>query len=432
MKPVSVRELLTAAIDGQLSATERKAAQRVLRESEAARILFSQLKSDSARLKKLPRVSAPADMAANVLSVIQERAMMPTPLPPSHRSTPFNWAMVSVWVNLATAAAILVVISFGSYMYFAASREYEQRRDQAKENRLSLPADSVASKSAPIEHGPAPKEVDRATDVLPGAIVRLPANTPEIGPSPRIVVPDFTVGPVPEAQPEIEPFDLNKIRVSQMFDMHDLAKDDQARKKLATELKKDELIRLDLFCQTTPRALEVVVAALRSRGVSPITDGFVQDRLRKKLPTELVIFTEALTPDEVAQLLKALGAEDVKSGAGEFDTVVAAPFLPADLTRLGHLLGVPNVLPKFTKGKDGVDIRKPLPEGTANHVAATLAKMGSTSAPPPKPEKVAVVVAYSPMNSHPTASKEIKQFLDRRGERSADAKPLMLVLRTPK
>ena len=35
--------------------------------------------------------------------------------------------------------------------------------------------------------------------------------------------------------------------------------------------------------------------------------------------------------------------------------------------------------------------------------------MGTTS-PAPKLEKAAVVVAYSPMNGNPAASKEIKQF----------------------
>jgi hypothetical protein len=35
-------------------------------------------------------------------------------------------------------------------------------------------------------------------------------------------------------------------------------------------------------------------------------------------------------------------------------------------------------------------------------------------------------------NSSPAASREIKQFLDRRGDRKPDAKPLMLVLRTAK
>ena len=246
------------------------------------------------------------------------------------------------------------------------------------------------------------------------------------------MIADIHVSEPHEAVPEIEPFDLNKIRVSQLFNMHELSKDVQLQKKLAAEMKKDELIRLDLFCKTTPKAMRLFTAALRSRGISTVTDSFVQIRLKKRSTTELVIFTEALTPDEVAQLMTALGASDLKSGAGEFETLVAAPFLPADLTRLGQLLGVPNVLPKPVQGKDTVDIRKPLPEGTANHVAATLTRMGSTSRTPPKPEKMAIVVAYSPMNPHPSASREIKQFLDRRGERKPGAKPLMLVLRTTK
>jgi hypothetical protein len=55
--------------------------------------------------------------------------------------------------------------------------------------------------------------------------------------------------------------------------------------------------------------------------------------------------------------------------------------------------------------------------------------MGSAASVPPKAERVAVVVAYAPANPSPATSREIKQFLDRRGDRKADAKPLMLVLR---
>jgi len=99
---------------------------------------------------------------------------------------------------------------------------------------------------------------------------------------------------------------------------------------------------------------------------------------------------------------------------------------------MSKLLGIPAVTPKPAKGKTGVDIRKPLPEGTANQVADSLSKLAGGSRPPSKNEKVAVVVAYSPVNTNPAASKEIKQFLDRRGDRKPDAKPLMLVLKTIK
>lgn len=429
MMSANLRELLTAAIDGELSPAERKTAQTVLHESEAARILFAQLKADAARIKKLPRVAAPAELSDNILNAIRERAMTPTPLPPSRRAgRKFNWSAMPIWMNLVTAASVLLVISMGSYLYFSASHDYFAGQNNA--------AKDVAKTSTDVNGGakpPADKPKDPTPEIRPAPemIVERPREVgPEMGPSPREVRSDAITSDIKDPLPEIEPFDVNKIRISQLFTLSELSTDESARAKLVREMKKDELIRLDLFCQTTPKAMEAVVNALKSRGITAITDSFVNDRIKRKAPTEVMIFTEALTLDEVAQLLSALGAEDAKSGAREFSKLVAAPFLPSDLERLGRSLGVPNVLPKPV-GKVGVDIRKPLPQGTADHVAATLSKMGTTGTSP-KPEKVAVVVAFSPMNGNPAASKEIKQFLDRRGERAATAKPLMLVLRTSK
>jgi hypothetical protein len=428
MNPANPRELLTAAVDGELTPAERKAAERLLRESESARVLFAKLKQDAARVRNLPKVPAPLDLADGVMGVIRERALSPIPLPPSRKPTPrFNWSMLPVWVNVASAVAVLILISVGSYLYFAASHDYlaEQRRAIAAK-APEKPADATP---AVAEKGPAPKVVVPT----PGdAVVERPRDVvPEIGPSPRLLEPDLQLGPQHD-YPEIQSIQLDKIRLSHFFTLRDLPGDEEARKKMVAELKKDELIRLDLFCQSTPHALDFVLAGLKAKRVSALTDAFAQDRLKRKVPTEVVIFTEALTPDDVAAFLTALGAEDKKaSGAGEFDTLVVAPFLPADLDLLARLLGLPAVTPKAPKGKSGIDIRKPLPEGTANQVAQTLSKMGGGTPAPSasKGEKVAVVVAYSPMNPSPGASKEIKHFLDRRGERKPDAKPLMLVLR---
>jgi hypothetical protein len=426
MKSVNVRELLTAAVDGELTPPERKAARRLLRESEAARGLYARLKADAARLKKLPRVPAPADLADNVLAVINDRAMTPTPLPPAARpGSRFNWGWLPIWANMAAAAGVMVAISLGSYLYFAASQQQADSQNAAIAN---LPA------VRPVDHDLArvPDRVPEEENVgtpkpVPEAVVRHDPLTPERGPTPRIAPgPDSLLAP-PQDVPEIEPFQPDKIRLSHLIRLHDLT-DAEARKKLTAEMKKDELIRLDLFCQATPKALDHVLAALKSRGIATVTDGFAQDRLRRNAPTELMIFTEALRPDEVAQLMSALGAED-KKGAGQFDTLVAAPFLGEDLVKLGKLLGVPNVTSKLPKAKTGMDIRKPLPEGTADHVAASLSGMGGSSPTPPKAERMAVVVAYSPANANPTASREIKQFVERRGDRKPDAKPLMLVLK---
>src|SRR5262245_4712481 len=107
MKSVNVRELLTAAVDGELTPAEKKVARRLLRESEAARVVFAQLKADAARLKKLPRVPAPSDLADNVLAAINDRAMTPTPLPPSARAhRHFNWSWMPVWANMVAAAGV--------------------------------------------------------------------------------------------------------------------------------------------------------------------------------------------------------------------------------------------------------------------------------------------------------------------------------------
>ena len=424
MKSVNVRELLTAAVDGELTPAERKAAQRLLRESEAARVLFAQLKADAARLKKLPRIPAPADLAENVLAAINDRAMTPTPLPPSPRSSQkFNWGWLPVWANMVAAAGVLVAITLGSYLYFSTSEQYLASKDNRTAHLppVQLPQDVNRGQGEDV----VPNPVQRPVEPGPDAIAKA---GPEIGPWPRqILNPKIETGPIPDAMPEIEPFDPAKIRVSLLIKPQELSADGEVRKKLTAEMKKDELIRLDLFCHSTPIALERVAAVLKSRGITTLTDGYAHDRLQKKQPTELMIFTEALTPDEVAQVMAVLGAED--KDAGLFDTVVAAPFLEQDLVKLGKLLGLPNVASKLPKAKSGVDINRPLPEGTADHVAKSLNGMGTGSTARPKVERVAVAVAYSPANANPTGSREIKQFVDRRGERKRDAKPLMLVLK---
>jgi hypothetical protein len=440
MNPASLRELLTAAVDGELSPTERKAAQKLLRESEAARALFAQLKTDAARLKRLPRVPAPGDFADSVLSTIQDRAMCPTPLPPTRKPSPrFNWSALPVWANVATAAAVLVMISAGSYLYFAASHDYYAGKNHgvASKGTVGKGGDVGAGRDNRDSPDADSNDADpsRNREAGPEAIVQRPRELgPEIGPSPREMPADILTK-APDDETEIQPFHLDKIRVSRFFTLHDLAGDEATRKKLTDELRKDELIRLDLFCQSSARALDMVLTALKGRGITVFTDSFVQERLKGKTQPEVMIFTEALSPEEVGRLLVTLGAEDKKragAGPGEFETLVAAPFLPADLTKLSRLLGVPNLDAKAAKSRGGVDIRKPLPEGTANQLAASLSRMGSGSPVPSKAGSVAVVVSYSPANPTPAASREIKQFLDRRAERKADAKPLMLVLRTTK
>ena len=435
MNAADRRSLLTAALDGELTPTEQMAARRLVRESEEARLLHAKLQGDAARLRRLPVVPAPSGLAENILHAVRDRA--PTPLPAVRRSTEKSpGSSFFIWVSFASAASILAAIGLASYLIFSAPTGDSGRpRNSGSHSDVARNGGASSGTLPPTDK---PMALPLAPEKKPGgtggdAVVRMPERTgSEPGPTPRVMGEEL-FSPTRD-MPEIEAIHLDKIRVSRLISLRELPDDLELRKTLLVDLKKDELIRLDLFCHATPKALELVLARLATKGVKASTDAHVIDRNKKKQATEIVVFTESLTPAEVADVLLGLGIDDRKaeiaSGAGHFDTLVVAPFLPVDLDKLGRLLGATNVMPKIPTAKAGPDSRKPLPDGTAQAVAASLNKMGGGTVPAGKSDKVAVVVAYSPMNAAPSTSKEIRQFLDRRGERKPDTKPLMLVLRT--
>ncbi len=405
-----LRHLLTAAVDGALTPAERKEAQHLVRESAEARALYLQLKRDSERLRALRRHVAPPDLAAVVLDAIRDRK--PTPLPPT-RTRPGRWAG---WMTVATAAAIMLAFAAGSFLLLAPDRQRAYDRINTEVVGPTLPAPRFTP-----EVGPMPRSVSGESM----AIAHPATKMPELGPPPREVDPRLASPEHPET-PEIRGPQLDAIRHSTLFNLRELPGNDAEQARLLGDVKNDELIRLDLFTATLPQGTELALSALKARGLDVFIDAHAQDRRQKSASTEFVVFTEALTPAELVQFLTALGAEDRRWPSPVFDTLVVAPFLSKDLTQLSALLGLPAV------AKEKVDIRKPLPEGTAQQVADALTRMSGSgsSAAAPKTNKVAVMVAYTSANPSPKDSKEVRQFLARRGDRKADAKPLMLVLRS--
>jgi hypothetical protein len=403
-----LRHLLTAAIDGALTPAERKEAKRLVRGSAEARALYLELRRDAERLRALRRHAAPPDLVDAVLVAIRDRR--PTPLPPT-RPRPGRWAG---WMTVATAAAVMLAFTAGSFLVFGPGKQRPHQRINTEIVGQTLPA----RPSGP-EVGPMPRRLP--ADSVAGVERK---TGPEIGPAPREV--DALTGPLHPETPEIRGPQLDAIRHSTLFTLRQLPGNDAEQGRLLGDVKTDELIRLDLFTPTLPQGTELVLSALRTRGIEVFVDGHAQDRRQKSPNTEFVVFTEAMTPAELVRFLTALGAEDRRWPSPVFDTLVVAPFLPKDLTQLSTLLGLPAV------ARDKVDVRKPLPEGTAQQVADALTRMGGpgSAAAPPKTEKVAVMVAYTSPNPSPAASKEIRQFLARRGDRKAGAKPLMLVLRS--
>jgi hypothetical protein len=231
MNRETMRELLTAALDGVLPSTERKTVQRLLHESAEARTLFAQLKCDVGRLKSLPKMSAPLDLASVVLNQIQENGLTPTPLPPKPAPAKRpNWGWLPVWTNIVTAASVLLLVSIGSYLYFIASQDFFAQQNNAEMAAKTGPRTVVESANVsadPASALPLPPENNFpnntvATNSVPNAL--------ELGPTPRVVERHVELSP-PVVMPEIDFTQLDLIRVAQLFKINELPTNEALRKK---------------------------------------------------------------------------------------------------------------------------------------------------------------------------------------------------------
>lgn len=438
MLPAHLQELLTAAVDGELSHAERRMVDTLLRDSEEARAFHAQFLGDAARLRNAPRVSPPDDLAADIMARINERGMRPTPLPTRRRHSTLTHPQFLPWLSVATAAVVLIAVSIASYLIFAnaQSNPLEPSKDTVSNRQPSIPNPPYkndTSRPKPnepkveqpllVEVGPLPREV------APNAIVKNePRIDPEILPNPRLYGAEdlHGVGPMSEP-PSIKMVELN---LSLLLPLKDL---DQPypKKQLRDRLAKEEIVRMNLFCKDSTKAAELVQAALKTSGQQMIVDATAQDRLKKRLNTEYVFFTESITPEEIAVLLETLGANDKKAeakkgGDGSFHMFHLTPFTSEDASRLSSLLGVRRDSLKLPKIKTALDPRNSLEGDTASKVASTLPKGGAS-----RNDRSTLLLPNGPVVAKPETSKEIKSFLEKRGERKPGTVSFMLVLMTP-
>src|SRR5690349_13009615 len=101
------RELIAAALDGELAPAEEAAFRRLLAESVEAGTLFRQLQAQARRLRSLTPIPAPTELTARVIvKVRQLPRATPAPAGPRRRSA---------WLPFAVAASALLAISAGSF-----------------------------------------------------------------------------------------------------------------------------------------------------------------------------------------------------------------------------------------------------------------------------------------------------------------------------
>ena len=118
-------------------------------------------------------------------------------------------------------------------------------------------------------------------------------------------------------------------------------------------------------------------AVLNAHHVHLMIEASAQRRLLRPLwRTNYVLYSEGMTPAQLALLLRQIGAD--KRADNPFDHLVVRRMTERDHKELTALLGVDpmQVKPSKETGPRSVDPRKPLSDQTAAQLAATLAGQG--------------------------------------------------------
>ena len=453
MIPADQKELITAAVDGELSATEARAFRRLLDNSAEARATYAKLRADRDRVRSLPLAMPPADLHAKIIARIASATPAPTPAPtrkpaarPAEPAQPFPFRRTPVWVPVAVAAGLLLCITAGSFAFF---NSQSGAKNQVAKHPWSdaLPAQQDTPTTVPSPNAIAPQDPARLD---PDAVVH--SDVSPVPPLP-LPVPPAAVAVAPEPRsaplelhgspllPKLPPFDLVRVRVPFLRTVAELDRED-IRQELADELGRDPTFRFDLFVRDTARGAEVFQNAAKAAGLTVFADASTLDKLKKKQAHAVVIYTEALTAKELIDLFAKVCAEDAKFSPRVCDSMHATPVHRSDELELKAILGVDVGLFKRPVGSGGSGINgagqggekgeKSVSAGTIDSVAKSL------TTPPAKPgDKPAVLLTWQTTSptiarTNPSVSAELKQFqqfLAKRGTRPANAIPAIIVIR---
>jgi hypothetical protein len=418
-------ELLTAHVDGELSAAQRRLVEGLLERSGEARDMLHWLQADAARLRRMPRVTAPVDLSVGVLEEIGRLAQRP-----SGRARPASPRVLKfpVWKGMAAAAAVLLTVGAVSFLLNL------PRDDSAKGGGGLVGQNPETNKGiilGPEKGAVAKTGADKETE---GKSVAKAPSPDEKGKAAAAKTPDKSTpttahGPVLAANDITGPARLERVELDlpTVARLHDLDKE-EAAKALTDRLSKLKTARVELTAKDGPRAFERLRAAMLARKITLHIDPATVARLKKTLvKSDVVVFVENVTAEEVVGLLREAGVAD-RGGVSHFDGAVVVKDLGRwDRKDLTDVLGIdPLTSRPAPPRKTGIDIRRDLAEQTTREVVAALDGQGV-----PRPGADQVHHAYV---SHLPASKgrppELKRFLDlRQPPKPNTLQVLLLVVR---
>jgi hypothetical protein len=415
--------LLTACVDGELSAGQQLAADRLLQQSAEARALLRQMQEDAAKVRDLPRRRLDPAFAGRIVQALTRRRF------PLRRPVHSGQRSIPAWVGLAAAASVVLAISTGTYFYFASLSSGTDRSVVAHRNEKPAPTPVEDSK-----HDQNPADKTDIAKVAPRDTPKQPDETPiDHGPNDSSTAKKNFVGPPEPSEATTEPalaYPIDKMEMfkAQVADVQQpliLKMRDFEADKLKAEAKKDQAFRLELPSRDSAKAFARIETAFKAHGVTLVIDQVAQKRLKQpKAKTNFVFYVDDLTPEELTAVLKQLSdddkaAESKHKGDGLFEAIVVNRMSDGDHKELTQLLGVD---PRPSKPAPA-DPKKPLSETTADQVAKTISNPASKGA-----ERLAIALAYNPERPRPNSA-EVKRFLEGRKPARAATVQVLLVLR---
>ncbi len=424
----SDRELICAAVDGQLSNEQESGFRTLVAESADALQLFQSLQSHSRRLQAIPQRPAPLSLAPKVMTSVRQ---LPQVKPSAAYRDEQSKRSVG-WIPYVVAASLLLAVTSASF-WFAAHRPNDQNAVTHRK-QLTRPTDlshdkSVASSALAPESGndllPHPRVIDR-NSLLTAVAIPTP-NTIEVAPEPRPYTPGDVIGSA--TFHDQSPLTAVHSRVPFLANVADFDTIEFSA-RLRDELGRDPAFRLDLFTRDPLRAGDVFQTVIKKAQVTLTIDLLAQERMKKKLPSAWVIYVETLNAEEITKLFGLLAVQtraEEKNPAFTSGHLYPAfqadpkdllyPTSQADTKDLRDLLGVDLGPGKRLKAV----ATKPLAATTVDQVTTALQKNN----------KPALMLTYLPVagRNSPNLSAEIQSFLAKRDDRKPGTIPLMIVIR---
>jgi hypothetical protein len=353
-------QLLTAYVDDEVSERERQAALRLLAQSPEARSLLKRLQENAEKVKSLPTRTLGPDFTRALLHKVGE--LQPATIPLQRAAAVRG---VPAWIGGSVAAAILLTVMGVSYWFFNATK-------QAPEV-ANVPAPEVREDRGPL-----------VASIIQGTVSKFGESG----------------------------LHLNVVDLAQ----------EKTQTRLTSELKSENAVHMELGCTNSAQAVDGLNQVLQKSGVKIVVDANAQAKLKTTPKTEILVYAENLSLEELTAILKQLGTTEQTKSAGDrqLKSLHVEAMSATDRAHVARLFGVdtkqlqppPRELGKFI----------PAPQAGKKDKGENKAVK-----PAPRPDKLAMVIANE-FGQDPAASPELQRFLESRRRAGQQPGTLQVVL----